>query len=225
VEREAEAELAAPRFRESKMTNLVQRINGEMTAVIENVRQSLVQLTNGYRGAGAGTIWHPDGLILTNAHVVGGSHVSGRHAPRVTLWNGRTFTSTLLAYDEKLDLAALSIEATALPTIELGNARSLRPGQWVIALGHPWGVMGAVSAGAVIDVGVPQELPRYAGELIQVGLQLRPGHSGGPLVDSDGRLVGINTMISGPKVGLAIPLYVVKEFLRQRLGKASRPTA
>lgn len=71
----------------------------------------------------------------------------------------------------------------------------------------------------VIDVGVPLELPRYPGELIQVGLRLRPGHSGGPLVDGNGRLVGINTMIAGPQVGLAIPIQAVKMFLRNKLKK------
>ncbi|MDX1524089.1 MAG: trypsin-like peptidase domain-containing protein, partial [Anaerolineae bacterium] len=79
------------------------------------------------------------------------------------------------------------------------------------------GVLGAASAGVVIDVGQPPELPRFNSELIQVDLQLRPGHSGGPLVDTQGRLVGINTMISGPEVGLAIPVHVVKTFLRQAL--------
>ncbi|MCB8982235.1 MAG: trypsin-like peptidase domain-containing protein [Ardenticatenaceae bacterium] len=190
-------------------------INQQMTAVIERVRCSLVQLTNGHLGSGAGTIWHADGLILTNAHVV------QRHAPQVLLADGRSFPSRLLAYDESLDLAALSIAAHNLPTMELGSSRRLRAGDWVIAIGHPWGVVGAASAGTVIDVGVPLELPRYPGDLIQVGLQLRPGHSGGPMVDGNGRLVGINTMIAGPQVGLAIPLHTAKKFLRVHLGRAS----
>ncbi len=190
--------------------------NEQMTAVIQQVRRSLVQLTNGQMGSGAGTIWHADGLILTNAHVV------QRHAPQVVLADGRAFSSRLLATDETLDLAALAIEAHDLPTVELGSSRSLRAGDWVIAVGHPWGVVGVASAGTVIDVGVPVELPRYPGDLIQVGLQLRPGHSGGPMVDGNGRLVGINTMIAGPQVGLAIPLHTVKQFLRDRLGHANK---
>jgi len=139
----------------------------------------------------------------------------------VLLADGRSFPSRLLAYDESLDLAALSIAAHNLPTMELGSSRRLRAGDWVIAIGHPWGVVGAASAGTVIDVGVPLELPRYPGDLIQVGLQLRPGHSGGPMVDGNGRLVGINTMIAGPQVGLAIPLHTAKKFLRVHLGRAS----
>lgn len=188
-----------------------------MAAVVEAVRPSLVQLTNGRRGSGAGTIWHADGLILTNAHVV------QRHAPRVTLRNGDTYTSRLLALDEQLDLAALAIDAHDLPTIQLGDSRALRPGQWVLALGHPWGVTGAVSAGSVITVGKTLEGVRYSGELVQTSMWLRPGHSGGPLVDGNGRIVGINTMIAGPQVGLAIPVHVVKKFLRAQLRKRPAP--
>lgn len=203
------------------MTELIQTLNHEMAAIIESGRRSLVQLVNGRQGQGAGTIWHADGLILTNAHVVAGRRRSPHQAPKVILADGRTFTANLLAYDDKLDLAALSIDEQALPTIELGRSISLRPGDWVIAIGHPWGVVGATSAGAVIDVGVPLELPRYPGELIQVGLQLRPGHSGGPLLDKNGRLVGINTMIAGPQVGLAVPIQVIKRFLQKKLGKVA----
>jgi S1-C subfamily serine protease len=180
------------------------------------VQQSLVQVQNGRRGNGAGTIWHEDGLVLTNAHVV------QRQQPQVTLWDGRSYPSQLLAYDEKRDLAALAIQADELPTVELGNSKTLKAGDWVIAAGHPWGVIGAVSAGAVIAMGVPLELPHYPGELIQVGLQLRPGHSGGPLVDGNGRLLGINTMIAGPQVGLVIPVHVVADFLKENLGHAAR---
>ena len=203
------------------MAKLTQTFNNDMAAIVENGRRSLVQLVNGRQSQGAGTIWHTDGLILTNAHVVAGRRRSPHQAPKVILADGRSFTSRLLAYDEKLDLAALSVAEQVLPTIELGRSTSLRPGDWVIAIGHPWGVVGATSAGAVIDVGVPLELPRYPGELIQVGLQLRPGHSGGPLLDKDGRLVGINTMIAGPQVGLAVPIQVIKRFLQEKLGKAA----
>ena len=198
------------------MNHLLATINNEMSAVIQRAQQSLVQVQNGRRGNGAGTIWHGDGLILTNAHVV------QRRQPQVTLWDGRSYPSQLLAYDEKRDLAALAIQAGDLPTVELGNAKTLRAGDWVIAAGHPWGITGAVSAGAVIAMGMPLELPHYPGELIQVGLQLRPGHSGGPLVDGHGRLLGINTMIAGPQVGLVIPVHIVAAFLKENLGHAAR---
>jgi serine protease Do len=191
---------------------MLHQLNLDMSDLVENVRRSLVQVSNGRRGTGAGTVWHPDGLILTNAHVV------GRRNLRVTLPDGRTLPARLLAHDPALDVAALKVDATGLPTVELGKSKQLQPGQWVLALGHPWGVAGAVTAGVVIGVGLPLEMQLPRRELIQVSLHLRPGHSGGPLVDARGRLVGINTMMAGPDVGLAVPVHVVKGFLREALG-------
>ncbi|MEM7333407.1 MAG: trypsin-like peptidase domain-containing protein [Chloroflexota bacterium] len=186
-------------------------LNDELTAVVAQVQQSLVQLTHGRRGIGAGTIWHEDGLILTNAHVV------QRRTPKATLWDGREYETTLLASDESLDIAALSIEASDLPIIPLGDSEALRPGQWVTSVGHPWGVKGAASFGNVIEMGTPLEWNGSNREMIQVGIQLRPGHSGGPMVDEYGRLVGINTLITGPQVGLAVPIHVVTKFLAETL--------
>jgi serine protease Do len=197
------------------MAGLLAQINDQMSTVVDGARRCLVQVHNGRRGNGAGTILHADGLIITNAHVV------KRQSPKVTLGDGRTLPARLLTYDEDLDLAAVAVEAQGLPTIGLGRRGQLRPGQWVVALGHPWGVTGATTAGMVIDVGRPVEGLPYRGELIQVGLTLRPGHSGGPMVDGSGRLVGINTMISGPEVGLAVPIHSVKRFLKQNLGSGA----
>ena len=195
------------------MIELLQQLNKEISTVIETASRSLVKVGHVRgNGAGSGTILHANGLILTNAHVID-------HGPvEVTLLNDHTLPARILASDPEQDLAVLSIETDNLPTIELGNSKSLQPGQLVFALGHPWGVPGAVSAGSVIDVGLPPELPQLAREFIQVGLQLRPGHSGGPMVDVQGRLVGLNTMITGPTVGLAVPVHTIKTFLRQRLG-------
>ena len=197
------------------MSDLLAQINEQMAAVIDRARRCLVQVHNGRHGAGAGTILHAEGLIITNAHVV------KRQSPKITLGDGRTLPARLLTYDEDLDLAAVAVDAQDLPTIELGRRGQLRPGEWVVALGHPWGVTGATTAGMVIDVGRPLEGLPYRGELIQVGLTLRPGHSGGPMVDGSGRLVGINTMISGPEVGLAVPIHSVKRFLKQNLGSGA----
>ena len=200
------------------MHEVLDRLNGQMAAVIDNARRSLVQVHNGRRGNGAGTILHPDGLIVTNAHVVQG------RSPRITLADGRTMPGRLLAYDKKRDLAAVQIEATSLPVITLGNGDGLRAGQMVVALGHPWGVIGATTAGMVIAVGRPVQGLPFDGDLIQVGCRLRPGHSGGPMVDGEGRLVGINTMIAGPEVGLAVPIHTVKRFLKESLGSPETST-
>lgn len=196
------------------MESLLSRLNSELAAVLATARRSVVQVKNG-RGGGAGAILHPAGLVVTNAHVVRG------RAPRITLWDGRTLGGRLLAVDEGADLAAVNVDVADMPVLPLADGRGIRAGEWVTALGHPWGVVGAATAGMVIDVGRPVEQLPYAGPLLQVGLHLRPGHSGGPMVNGRGELVGINTMIAGPEVGLAIPVQTVKGFLKRAFGSES----
>ena len=191
---------------------LLRDLNTEISELAKQARQSLVQIASG-SGAGAGTIWHPDGLIVTNAHVAS-------HAPlRVTLSDGKTLEARVLSRNPSHDLAALVVDAHHLPTIGIGESRSLKSGQWVLALGNPWGVAGAVTFGVVIGVGsdVLGASPANR-EWIAVGLHLRPGYSGGPLLDVQGRLIGINTMMTAPNVGMAVPVHVVKSFLRKTLG-------
>ena len=194
------------------MSILLQQLNEEISALITKVGRSLVMVGNNRNGAGAGTILHADGLILTNAHVVHHGFIE------VTLPDKCQLPARILASDPELDLAALSVDAHDLATIELGDSKNLQPGQLVFALGHPWGIANAVTAGSIINVGLPPEISHGAREFVQAGLHLRPGHSGGPMVDVQGRLVGINTMITGPEVGLAVPVHVVKNFLRDHLG-------
>jgi len=194
---------------------VLSELNSDLEEIVTRVRRSLVHVHNGRRGAGSGTIWHADGLIVTNAHVVG-------HGPiKVELPDGRTFPAQILARDVEQDLAALRLEGIGLadlPTIQLGDSRMLRPGEWVVALGYPWGVEGAATAGIVIGMSARQpETPGNGRDWISLSLHLRPGHSGGPLVDAQGRLVGINTMINGPDVGVAIPTHVAIAFLKGAL--------
>lgn len=191
----------------------LQTLDAEIGALVDRVRLSLVQVSNGRRGAGAGTIWHPDGLIVTNAHVV------KLRKPEVTLSDGRKLPARLLVHDLDLDLAALAVDEKGLPSIELGESTGLRAGELVFALGHPWGIEGAVTAGVVIGVGSEwEELPRPDREWIAASLSVRPGHSGGPMVDARGRLVGINTMMAGSGVGVAVPVHVAKRFLKDAIG-------
>lgn len=194
---------------------LLEQLNGEMADVVATARRSLVKIQDGRRGAGAGTIVHSDGLVVSNAHVVRNSTVN------VTMWDGTQARGRLVARDERRDLAAIALDADGLSALTLANSHP-RAGQWVVALGHPWGVRGAATAGMIIAVGQPLEAVPYAGPLLQVGLHLRPGHSGGPMLDAGGQVVGINTMLNGPYVGLAIPVQTVKHFLKETLGSDAR---
>ena len=192
------------------MTNILQELNSEMAGVVRTTRDSLVRITNGQSGVGAGTVWSSEGLIITNAHVV------QRASPTVVLPDGRSLQARVLAHDPQRDLALLSVKANGLTAMPLGDPRQLRPGELVFAVGHPWGVARAATAGVVIGLG--GDLPEMAStrrEWLMVSLVLRPGNSGGPLVDVAGRLLGINTIMTGPEVGGAVPVHVVKAFLRE----------
>jgi serine protease Do len=193
-------------------SEVLRQLNAEVADLVADARGSLVQIKNGPRGIGAGTIWHPKGLIVTNAHVISSRFL------QVILPGGQSLPGRLLAHDRECDLAAVRVDATGLPAINLGDSRGLQPGQWVMALGHPWGVLGAATVGIVTGVGsrLP-EMPQSDREWIAISLHLRPGHSGGPLVDAQGRLVGINTIMAGPDMGLAVPVPTVKGFLRRSL--------
>jgi serine protease Do len=193
------------------MSTIIQQLNGELSAIVALAQRSLVTVGNGRRGAGAGIIVRSDGLILTNAHVVAGDSIE------VVLPNRQTLPAQVLASDAEIDLALLSVQAQDLPAIALGDSQRLAAGELVLALGHPWGVTGAVSAGPVISVGRPLEMANRPNEYVQAGLVLRPGHSGGPMIDTQGRLIGVNAMITGPQVGLAVPVNVVKKFLEHAL--------
>jgi serine protease Do len=191
-------------------STLLEDLNQEMSAVVELVRHSLVQVSNGRRGAGAGVVWREDGTIITNAHVV------RKESPEIVLSDGRTTTAEILAMNPELDLAALRVSDGDLMPISIRDTTDLSAGEWVFALGHPWGVEGAATGGVVIGFGAQiPENPRPHQEWIAVNLPLRPGHSGGALVDAQGRLIGINAIMSGPSVGLAIPAHVVEEFLQE----------
>ncbi|MGQ9889908.1 MAG: S1C family serine protease [Aggregatilineales bacterium] len=204
-------------------TSLLRQLYDDLASVTAAAQRSLVQIANGRGGAGAGTIWHSDGLIITNYHVI-----AGRGGLRVTLRSGETLPARVLAASPQRDLAALVVKANGLPTIELGDSRALRPGQWVLALGHPWGVPDAVTSGVVIALG-PQigDIRSPNGQdWLAVSVHVRPGHSGGPLIDARGRMVGVNTIMNGPDVGVAVPVHVVKAFLKENVGakiKCLRP--
>ncbi len=193
----------------SALTDLSMAL-GETT---EKALRGIVLVRSGEHEAGTGAVWHEDGLVLTNAHVVERGPVS------VTLHDGRALPARVLAKDDFQDLAALAVDAHSLPVIQVGFSRDLQPGAYVMALGNPWGLRGVASGGVVI--GTETYHTRDGGErrLLAVDLRVRPGNSGGPLLDAEGRLVGIVAMMAGPGVALAVPVHQAKTFLKQALAK------
>lgn len=191
------------------MVNIAQLMSQDIAALVAKVRPAIVQVTGKRDSLGAGTVWHSNGLIITNAHVVRDEQ------PRIVLADGRAFQANILAFDRENDIAALSIPVQDFTAITIGDSNQVRAGHWVIGLGHPYGVQDTATAGVVIGQGI--DLPETATgrEWIALSLRLRPGHSGGPLINSLGEMVGINTLITGPEVGFAVPTQTVKAFLMQ----------
>ena len=197
------------------MSTLVDQLNGALSDAMESVRDALVQVQVPGRGGGAGIVWRDDGLIVTNAHVV------GRGPAEVVLRDGRLLEARLVARSRRLDLAVLSVDAPGLDAAPIGDSMALRAGELVFALGHPFGVAGAVTSGVVIGLEPdgPDARRRRDGERewLVVHMRLRPGNSGGPVLDARGRVVGISTIMAGPDMGMAVPSHVVAAFLGERV--------
>ena len=161
---------------------------------------------------GSGFIISKDGYIMTNDHVI-----NGADTVTVKLSDGRTFDATIKGQDEKLDLALLKIETKeALPVAALGDSDKLEVGEWVMAIGNPFGLEQTVTAGIVSAKGRVIGAGPYD-DFIQTDASINPGNSGGPLFNSDGQVVGINTAIiaGGQGIGFATPVNAAKDILDQ----------
>jgi len=174
-------------------------------AVADRIVPSVASLrvaARGREGAGSAVVLAADGYLLTSAHVVAGAE---RGTAIFADWRETAFE--LVGRDPLSDLAVLRARASGLPQVELGNAEALRVGQLVVAVGNPHGFAGSVTAGVVSALG--RSLPsggRVVENVIQTDASLNPGNSGGALVDSRARLVGINTALAGIGLGLAVPI-------------------
>ncbi len=174
-------------------------------SVAERVVPSVAALRIGSRGregAGSGVVITADGYLLTSAHVV-----SGVEHGTAGFSDGREFEFEVVGRDVLSDLAVLRITAAELTAVQLGDADHLRVGQLVVAVGNPLGLAGSVTTGVVSALG--RSLPaggRLVENVIQTDAALNPGNSGGALVDSQGRMVGVNTALAGIGLGLAVPI-------------------
>ena len=183
----------------------------ELGRVAERLRASVVSIQS-RSGGGAGVIWSADGLVVTNDHVAQAERL------RVVLADQTQLPGTVVARDRQNDLAAVRVERTVLPAARHRDSESLRVGELVLALGHPFGIEYALTAG--ILSGLPDldvERP-----MIRADLSLNPGNSGGPLADAAGNVLGINAMVAGPGVALAVPTSIVRDFVARIAGTVPR---
>ncbi len=215
-------------------TELLDAYSRAVTTVVDRVGPSVVSIgvkrpdrapDAAYHGgdesaaAGSGVIVTPDGFILTNDHVV-----NGFPDIRATFTDGRSAAAEVIGRDPATDLALLKVHNEVLPAAVLGDSDRLRPGQLVIALGNPFGFQNTVSAGIVSALGrsLRSESGRLIEGIVQSDVAMNPGNSGGPLLDSAGRVVGINTAIirSGQGISFSVPVntarFVISELVRHQ---------
>ncbi|HEU5320887.1 MAG TPA: trypsin-like peptidase domain-containing protein [Methylomirabilota bacterium] len=216
--REAPAATAAPELR---------RFNDLLATLAEQLRPALVHVrvrraapareseeTPGEprRSTGSGFVIDPGGIIVTNAHVV-----EGAEWLQVRLADGRRFTGSVIGHDDRVDLALIRLDGVRdLPVLPLGDSNRLRVGEFVLALGHPFGLEQSVSFGIVSRKGAPLTVAAPGFDFIQTDAAINPGNSGGPLVNMAGEVVGVNSMAArNGSIGFAIPSNLVKLLVPQ----------
>jgi serine protease Do len=182
----------------------------ELAKLALRVQASVVGIRTDGAGFGSGVIWNDRGIVVTN------HHVTPRRKARVDFGEGVWRGATVVARSERDDLAALEVDGELPDTFlaaSIGDARALRPGELVLAVGNPVGERKAVTLGMVSRGPAAGGFP-YEREVIHAAITLRPGNSGGALADARGRVVGIPNLVIGPGLGVAVPSHVVDRMLQ-----------
>jgi serine protease Do len=191
---------------------LIEAFSSGLAEMIEQAQASVVQVRRGDRGAGTGVIWQAKGGIITNHHVI--AHTGSKIL--VELRDGRTLEAQIVDSDPTLDVALLNVPADDLPAVPFADSSKLRVGELVFAIGNPWGQRGVVTAGIVSALSkVKMRNSNRQLEYIKSDVRLAPGNSGGPLLNAQGHVIGINAMIMGGDLSVAIPSNVVSTWVAQ----------
>lgn len=229
----------APRGAPSSFADLAEQLQPAVVNIATKQKVEVVAGINPFTGervtqkqdqqsGGSGFIISADGYIVTNNHVVsGGPKGDAVDSVTVTLFNGKTYTAEIVGRDQSSDIALLKIKADSLTFVEMGDSKKSRVGDWVIAIGNPYGIGNTVTAGIISalqrNIGAGGAYDRF----IQTDTAINPGNSGGPLFSLDGKVIGINNRLVSPTganvgVGFAIPVDEITSVV-ESLKKGVRP--